>query len=135
MFDQARADLKAYIIAHWTQTPLAWEDEAFDPPKQRPWIRVEIDAVPASDSSVFGSVGKRVVQDPGIIIATLYMPNGGDTARGYALTKLFGDMLRVLKIGAAQTGAPSTSPVEDGDDEGRWDRFAVTVPFTTSYFA
>jgi hypothetical protein len=135
MFDEAYLALRQFIDANWTATARIWKDEDTDPPSGNPFLRLQIDAVPASSASLFGSVGKRVANDPGIIIASLYMPTGSGEERGYKLARQFGDLLRVKKIGPAVTEAPSTNPVEDGDEDGRWERYDVTIPFTASYFA
>jgi hypothetical protein len=135
MMDEARAAIRAYIEANWTATPIAWFGEVFDPPEQAPWLLVERDAIPSSTASVFGSVGKRVVQDPGMIAGTLYFPAHAGDDGAYALGRQFGDLLRVRKIGPAVTETPSMSPADDGDEDGAWIKISVTVPFTVSYFA
>jgi hypothetical protein len=135
MMDEARAAIRSYIEANWTATPIAWFGEDFDPPDQAPWLMVERDAIPSSTASRFGSVGKRVAQDAGIIIGTFYFPAFAGDDAAYAMGRQFGDLLRVRKIGPAVTEAPSMAPVDDGDDDGAWIKVAVTTPFTVSYFA
>lgn len=131
----ARASIRTLIETNWTATPICWFGEDFDPPEQAPWLMVERDAIPASQSSVYGSSGKRVVQDPGLIIGTVFYPRGAGDDGAYALAEAFGELLRTQKIGWAQTDAPTMGPVEDGSDDGDWLRISVTVPFTVSYFA
>lgn len=132
---EARAAIRQRVEANWTATPICWFGEAFEHPDQRPWLMVERDAIPASQSSIFGSTGKRVVQDPGMIIGTVYCPKHGGDDLAYALAEQFGELFRTQKVGPAQTDAPTMGPIDDGDDEGNWIRIAVTIPFTVSYFA
>lgn len=132
----ARAAIRTHIETNWTAAPpICWFGEDFDPPEQAPWILVERDAIPASQSSAYGSAGKRVVQDPGLVSATVYYPKGAGDDGAYEIAQAFGEMLRTQKIGPAQTDAPTMSPVEDATDEGDWLRITVTIPFTVSYFA
>lgn len=135
MMDEARAALRSHADTYWSGCALAHYGEAFDPPDNAPWCLMRRDPIPASTSSVFGSAGKRVVQDPGLIIATFYVPahSGDDIA--YALAQQFGELFRTQKIGPVQTEAPTMSPADDGDNNGKWIRVAVTIPFTVSYFA
>jgi hypothetical protein len=135
MMDEARAAIRTYIEENWTATPICWFGEAFDPPDQAPYLMVERDAIPSSTASRYGSVGKRVAQDPGLIIGTIYFPAHAGDDGAYELGRQFGDLLRVRKIGPAQTEAPSMSPVDDGDEDGVWIKLSVTTPFTVSYFA
>jgi hypothetical protein len=136
MMQEARAALRSYIEENWSATVVAWFGEAFDPPDPpAPWLMVERDAVPSSTSSGYGSAGKRVVQDPGVIIGTLYFPAHAGDDGAYALAEQFGEILRTQRIGPAQTEAPSLGPVDDGDEDGAWIKIAVTIPFTVSYFA
>lgn len=132
---EARAAIRQRVEANWTATPVCWFGEAFDHPNQRPWLMVERDAIPASQSSSYGSAGKRVVQDPGMIIATVYYPKHAGDDGAYALAEAFGELFRTQKVGPAQTDAPTMGPVMDGDDQGNWLCIAVTIPFTVSYFA
>lgn len=132
---EARAAIRTRIEQNWTATPVAFWGEDYDPPKNRPWVLVERDAVPASESSIYGSVGKRVAQDPGLIIAHCFVPKRTGDDRAYEIAQAFGELFRVQKIGPAQTGTPSLSPSEQGDEDGSWLRVTVTIPFTVSYFA
>lgn len=132
---EARAAIRARIEANWTTTPIAWFGEDFDPPEQAPWILVERDAIPSSQSSVYGSSGKRVVQDPGMIIGHVFYPRGAGDDGAYVIAQAFGELFRTQKVGPAQTDAPTMAPVEDGTEDGDWLRVSVTIPFTVSYFA
>lgn len=130
----AKAAIRAKLEAEWQATPIAWPNEGFDRPTQEPWVYVEI-LGGGSESTVFGSDGKRVARDDGIIFAHVFVPVGTGEAVATEYAVQLGEIFRVKRFNGISTGAPSVGVGEQGDDDGLYWRVSVSIPFSIHYTA
>jgi hypothetical protein len=141
-FATAKAAIRAFIEANWTALPVAWQNESFERPRDGdgnalPWVYIEILST-NGDGSAFGSIGKRVKTDTGLVAAHFFYPVGTGDADATAMATQFGEMLQLRSIGTAP--APRMeSPMIDGggsgDDDGLYFRVSSSIPFRISYTA
>jgi len=134
MIVEARAALRQRADT-WTECMIGHFGEAFESPDKAPWILLRRDMIPASTSSIYGSTGKRVVQDVGQVEAELFWPAHAGDDDAYAMAERFAALFHQQKIGPAQTGARNIAPIAPGDDAGAWIRIDISIPFSVSYFA
>jgi hypothetical protein len=146
-FATAKAAIRAYIESNWTATPIAWQNGPFtrpvrpetDPLKGEPlpWLYVEIIST-GSSGSQFGSTGKRVKADSGLVIGHVFVPIGSDDIDANDTATEFGEMLQLRSIGPApapRLESPTIGGGDSGDDDGVYYGVSVTVPFRISYTA
>jgi len=147
-FETAKAAIRAYIEANWDGVSIVWPNAGFgaegieDRPRDgdgNPIAFIYCEILPTSSrGSGFGSVGKRVKTDAGVVAAHYMAPIGtGDEQAGTAI-KAFGEMLELRSIGAPP--APRMEAAQpggggQGDDDGLYFRVSRTVPWSINYAA
>jgi hypothetical protein len=114
--------LRDYLASEWPTTPLAWENESFDPAPYDAWVRVEVTSSQYEQESIGGGSDpddNRWVE-VGIIFFRVMVRAGSGTelARSYAdtLTNLFrGDVLTNFEFRSISIGLG-----EVGTEDGNW---------------
>jgi hypothetical protein len=120
-FANERLAIEDRFIEYWRDTPVAWENVAFDTPNSAAWVRFQV---------LNGSSGYRAInglkRHLGLIIVQVFVPKdtGTSKAREYADTvsqifdsKKFSDV--VCDVASVQT---------IGTDD-IWHQVNVTVPY------
>ncbi len=141
LWHEAEAALRAHIEARWAagvhaRVPLFFEN---DPSEANPetFVYISIEGVFA-DKGIFGSVGKRISQEGGIVFIHAFVP--GSTGKGEA-TAMVVELttaleLQVLDGGIYLEGGEPPSPadlgglnVPAGQPGGAYFRVSGSVPF------
>lgn len=128
--DTVYSAVRTYLEANWTATPLAWENEAFDPPSPADaWVMVEVSGNSYDQASIGASTrAENRWREEGMVWCHVMVPTGTGslTARQHAtaLANLFrgielpGDIeFRTLSIGLG----------ESADDDGVWWRLSLSA--------
>lgn len=120
----------------WADMPWTFDNGQQDFAQQQmgPWGLLEISPA-GSSMSQFGSPGKRMKQDDGIIALHVFVPAGTGTALAWPAAEAAGNVFRMVKFDGVACEAPSQGNGGPGDSDGRWFRVSVTVPFATHYTA
>lgn len=98
------------------------------------WAYAEVTGTTSRIHGV-GVPGDHVVVDDGLIIATVFVPDGGGTAQAFTLAGQIGEIFRVKQFYDAEPGVcvrtwtPRISGGDAGSDDGMWFAVAVTIPF------
>lgn len=120
-----RAWVTARVDALWQDaTPIAWENLAFDPPKDTPWIRVSV----TSDDVRYASMGDNPIHrhDGMVIIEVFTQPHTG-TGQSDALCDLAIAMFRGVQEKGVKFLPPPRKQVV-GTRNG-WYKQDVLCPF------
>src|SRR5690606_17138546 len=99
----AKAAIRDRMEAEWTATAVVYPNEHFDRPANEPWVYLEVLGAGA-DSTVFGSEGKRVARDDGIIFAHVFVPVGVGEALATQYAEQIGEIFRVQRFDGISTG-------------------------------
>lgn len=119
--------------------PIAWPnrprpDVVDGGGKPVPWAYAEVIGTGAEIRGV-GIPGDHVVVEDGLIMITVYVPDGEGTAPGFALAGQIGEIFRVKEFFQDGPGVcvrswtPRISGGGAGDDNGMWFAVVVTIPF------
>lgn len=132
-FEAARAAASGAAWASWPWTTDNAE-QSFQDQQTGPWVYLEI-APAGSGMTQFGSAGKRVVQDDGIIALHVFVAAGTGTDLAWDGASAMAEIFRMVKFAGVACAAPSPGQGGEGSSDGRWYRVTVTVPFATHYNA
>jgi hypothetical protein len=140
----AVAAIRDRLVANWTTTPIAFQNESFDPPvdpnsgSPTPRLFLEVLGNDANLRGV-GMPGDHVWLYCGHILIHVFVPvnSGAALAQQYAVTA--GEIFRAAAFYSAGNGAivRSWAPQTDGGgtdaDDGNWFRVTCTIPFEFYY--
>jgi len=122
-FATARRDIEKRLADNWATTPIAYDNVAFDPPKDLPWVAIRIFEEPTERITI-GSRGVHRVR--GLVVVYMYTPKetGTATIRGY------GDDIAAIYRDQQFSGITfeSASIANVGDFE-QWYQVNVAIPF------
>lgn len=99
-----------------------------------PWAYAEVVGTGAEIRGV-GVPGDHVVVEDGLIMLTVFVPDGEGTGAAYALAGQLGEIFRVQQFYDAEPGVcirswtPRISGGDAGSDDGMWFAVTVTIPF------
>lgn len=120
--------VRAVLDAEWTETSVGYQNEDLQTTPGNPWVYAEVLGVDG-DGSLFGSAGKRVKSELGLIACHVFVPTGTGTAEAYRLAEDLGEMLTLRNLAdGAVTAHATISGAGSGDDEGNWFRVVCSVP-------
>jgi hypothetical protein len=140
----AVAAIRARLVANWTTTPIAFQNENFDPPTDPndgaslPWVFLEV-LGNTSEVRTFGLPGSHEWLYLGHILVHVFVPvnSGVESAQQYASE--IGEIFRAKEFcngdpgSAVRSWSPRTDGGETSDDEGNWFRVTMTCPFEFLY--
>lgn len=132
---EARQAVKQYASDHWTTTPIVWPNPVTPgkgPPKQISdpaphWIALEMEDI--RPDTGLGGDGKRLAQDDGMLIASVFAPVMTGDEAVYGIAYAFGELFRMLKLDGLQFFSPRVDAGQRADDDGAWFVVTVTVPW------
>lgn len=132
-FEAARAAATGQAWATWP-----WTDENstpfFSSQQTGPWLLLEI--VPAGSAmSQFGSAGKRMVQDDGVIAIHAFIPTGTQPQYAWDAVAAIGNIFRMVKFQGVACEVPTPGQGAPADADGRWFRVTTSIAFATHYTA
>lgn len=140
----AVAAIRERLVANWTTTPIAFQNETFDPPTEpnsgapSPWVFLEV----IGNTSALNAVGAGSTQEwlyLGHILVHVFVPvnSGIAIAQQYAAT--IAEIFRAVQFydatagHAVRTGYGGEGPRTDGGgtdaDDGNWFRVTMMCPF------
>jgi hypothetical protein len=102
--------------------------------KPAPWAYAEVASTQANIRGV-GVPGDHVVIEDGLIILTVFVPDGEGDAIGFSLAGTLGEIFRVKQFYDSEPGTcvrswtPSIGGGDAGSDDGMWFSVTVTIPF------
>ncbi|MDR6953787.1 hypothetical protein J2X65_003150 [Ancylobacter sp. 3268] len=117
------------LIAGWTVTQIAFENEDFQKPSPpAPWIMLEVTGSFYGQQSIGDPADNRWDAD-GVLWLHVFVPvgTGSSTARGYA--KTLADLFRGRQLlnETLEFLDASIGLGEPGDDSGNWWRLSVSI--------
>lgn len=131
--EPVRKAVEQYLIDNWiTETPIAFEDNQFDPAKKAPegkWIRTTI----LYGEPIPGEKGENGLSiQPGVIKINVFTPIGGGHSDSNILLGKLDRLFRfkTLGNGIIETGDPYSIPSPD-KKEKIYFMETLTVPFHT----
>jgi len=123
--------IRAHLVAYWSATTIAWENELFDRPEPpAPWVMVEMVGDLYAQMSIGAGVqSENRWDEEGVLMMHVFAPSGtgASTARGYA--KSLADLFRgaLLLADSLEFLDASIGMGQPGDDDGLWWRISVSV--------
>ena len=133
--DTLHAALRAYLEANWTATPLAWENEAFEAPRDAlgnplPWVMVEASGNLCAQASIgAGSAAANLWREEGLVWLHVFVPTGTGSALARQHARALVDLFRGLTLaaGTIRYRDASIGRGEPGSDDGKWWRISAGV--------
>jgi hypothetical protein len=136
-----RDEIKAFLDANWTDTPIVGEENEFDSPPDNldPWLTYGFLAEPENPVSI-GAPSSNCKEEYGQIHITVFVASGSgsDAALTYAesvrtmmRTANLGSGLRVVAVDAPETAFPSRVDASQGNFFG----YQVVVNYHYQYSA
>lgn len=121
------------------ELPIGWPNEARPDVidvngNPAPWAYAEVMSTGADIRGV-GVPGDHVVVEDGIIMLTVFVPDGEGTATAFGLAGQLGEIFRVQQFYDAEPGVcirtwtPRISGGDSGSDDGMWFAVSVSIPF------
>ena len=121
------------------ELPIGWPNEARPDVidangNPAPWAYAEVSSTGAEIRGV-GVPGDHVVVEEGVIMMTVFVPDGEGTATAYGLAGQLGEIFRVQQFYDAEPGVcirtwtPRISGGDSGSDDGMWFAVSVSIPF------
>lgn len=139
----AKAAIRARLVANWTTTPIAYQNERPATPWPPvdgngllvPWVTLEIISTGSSIEGT-GTRQNHVWSYTGNVLVHVFVPVGtaDGVATGYAVA--IGEIFRAAEFYndtpgfAVRTLAPSIDDGDSADDDGNWFRCSMSVDFT-----
>ena len=133
--DALHAAIRAHLEANWTSTPLAWENEAFEPPTDglgnpTPWVMVEIGGDLYAQASIgAGSAAANLWREEGLVWFHVFVAAGTGSALARQHARALVDLFRGLTLagGAIRFRDASIGRGEPGDEDGKFWRISASV--------
>lgn len=137
IYDRFEVQRVALSAQDWTSMPWTDPNGAADFQRQQTdaWILLEVLSADAS-TSLFGSSGKRIGENRGVIYAHVFVKAQTGRAgliRALTAAEQIGEIYRVAKFGGVLCEGPVPDGGGKGDDAGRWFRAGVSVPWAIFY--
>lgn len=147
-FAGAVAAIRQRLIDNWSTTPIAFQNENFEPPADPnsgapvPWVFLEVIGNQSEQRSV-GTPGSQEWLYEGHILAHVFVPvnSGVALAQGHAVA--VGEIFRAAQFYdsapgcCVRSGYGGEGPRTDGGatdaDDGNWFRVTCTIPFEFYY--
>lgn len=140
LWTDAEAAIRAAIETGWAAgayaaMPLVFENET--PPAAASYMAVSVEGVYA-DKTIYGSAGKRLAIEAGIVFFHAFVPVGGGKAAATGPVAAMTALLELQSIAGAiqlegdnppSPAAPGDSAVPGEQPGGNWYRCSGSVPF------
>lgn len=136
----AVAAIRSRLESAWAaRTPIAWPNEKRPKVtdaqgKPAPWVYAEVSWTDAGIRGV-GVPGRHVTIDDGLIMLTVYVPDGEGTDAALTLAGQLGEIFRTSRFYDGEPGCcvrcwtPRISGGDAGSDDGMWFAVTATIPF------
>jgi hypothetical protein len=120
--------LQAILAAEWTATSVVFQNEQSQATYGLPWLYFELLPV-SSDTTLFGSAGRRIRSAEGLIAGHVFVPTGTAATDGFQIAEQLGALLQLRTLApGVECGGYELAGAGSGDDEGNWFRIGVTIP-------
>jgi len=123
--------IRTYLAGHWASTPIAWENEAFEPPTPlAPWVAVEVTGTAYAQQSIGADsqAGNRW-DETGTLFMNVFVPSGTGSSTARRHCKALADLFRGARLlgDDLEFMDASIGLGEVGDEEGTTYRISVSV--------
>lgn len=113
--------ISAHLIAEWTTTPLAWDNEAFNPASQTAFVMVQMTGDIWDQASI--GAGDRLQnrwQEEGELLLSVIVPTGTGSLIARTHAEALANIFRGLQLGAIEFRDISIGLGVRGEDRGAW---------------
>lgn len=119
--------IREHVDAVWSETPVAWENEAFIPPGAAPWLAVEVSGTSYAQRTIgAGDALSNPWDEDGALHVRVMVPVGSGSSDARRLLKRFADHFRGAELMAGRLTFGDAALVGlDGIQDGMW--FTVTA--------
>lgn len=123
--------VRGYLASNWSETPIAWENEAFTRPEpMAPWLAVEIAGSLYSQESIGADTqAANRWDEAGTLFLHVFVPAGTGSSTARRHCKTLADLFRGARLigDALEFMDASIGLGEPGDEEGTTYRISVSV--------
>ncbi len=126
---EAFSPIEAYLKAEWTATPVAFENDGFEPPKTASaFVRVEIFGTYFAQASIGeGDRVENLWREAGMIYLHVCVPRGSGSLPARTYCRQLADLFRGQDLGNIRFRDISIGAAEVGDEKGNYFRMTVTI--------
>lgn len=120
--DGAYSLIRAYLVEHWTATPLAWDNEGFAKPNPaRPFIEVQVTGNIWDQASI--GAGDRLEerwQEEGELFLNVIVPKGTGSLEARQIATQAANLFRGLQLGDIEFREISIGLGVPAEEHGPW---------------
>lgn len=127
-FSTAANAIRSRLSSMWSATPIGYKNAPHDPTDGQAFLFLEVLNGEASQASI-GSPGARVFRHPGVIMVHVFVPMGIGEKLALEHADAVAAIFRAQSFDGVLCYAPSVGDGEPADDDGKWYRVTVSVPF------
>ncbi len=122
--------VKNFVTSTWTECPVYWENENYDPAEQSVWMAVEISGTSYAQESIGAeNQGDNRYDEDGILWIHVFVPSGTGSLDARRVAKAAADLFRGARLlgDDLEFMDASIGLGDQGDDEGTTFRISVSI--------
>lgn len=126
-FAAAASQIRARMNANFTAAPIAWENAPHQP-NDDAFVFFEVVSGGSEQVSI-GSPNARLYRHAGVIQAHVFVPTGKGTKLALEHADTIAAIFRGQSFNGVLCFAPRLGNAAQADDDGKWYRVTVSIPF------
>ncbi|MCT7665669.1 phage tail terminator-like protein [Shinella kummerowiae] len=124
--------IKGYLDTAWTETPIAFENDGFEPPDDpEPWVLIEVFGDFFEQESIGAEMQTtNLWREQGQLVAHVMVPRGTGSSLARTHARAIVDLFRGQEVGSVVFTTASIGASEPGETDGSYFRMTATLDWS-----